>query len=229
MKEVKEFEKKIGLEFKDKNLIELAFTHRSYVNENRDKVKEHNERIEFLGDAVLELVVTEMLYDKFPEMKEGEMTTIRSALVNTDSLSKQAAKLGMEDYLKMSKGEKASEKGRWHILANTFESVIGAIYLDFGYDSAKRFLEINLFPYLNEVLDKNLHRDPKSFFQEMAQEKNGITPEYKTVEAIGPEHDKEYVAAAYIGDELVAKGKGSSKKNAEIDAAKNALEKKNWN
>ncbi len=229
MKEIKEFEKKIGLEFKNKDLIDLAFTHRSYLNENRDKVKEHNERIEFLGDAVLELVVTEMLYNKFPGMKEGEMTTIRSALVNTDSLSKQASKLGMEDYLKMSKGEKASEKGRWHILANTFESVIGAIYLDFGYESSKKFLEINLFPYLSEVLENNLHRDPKSYFQEKAQEKNGVTPEYKTVEEVGPEHDKEYIAAAYIGKEFVAKGKGSSKKNAEIDAAANALKIKNWN
>ena len=229
MLEISEFEKKIGLNFKNKDLLELAFTHRSFLNENRDKVKEHNERIEFLGDAVLELVVTEMLYNKFTGMKEGEMTAIRSALVNTDALSKQASKLGMEDYLKMSKGEKASEKGRWHILANTFESVIGAIYLDFGYETARKFLEINLFPYLGEVLEDNLHRDPKSFFQEMAQEKNGITPEYKTVEAIGPEHDREYVAAVYIGKELIAKGKGSSKKNAEIDAASNALKEKDWN
>ena len=227
MLEISDFEKKIGLEFKNKYLLELAFTHRSFLNENRDKVKEHNERIEFLGDAVLELIVTEMLYNKFPGMKEGEMTAIRSALVNTDALSKQATKLGMEDYLKMSKGEKASEKGRWHILANTFESVIGAIYLDFGYETARKFLEINLFPYLGEILEDNLHRDPKSFFQEMAQEKNGITPEYKTVEEIGPEHDREYIAAAYIGKELVAKGKGSSKKNAEIDAASNALKEKN--
>lgn len=229
MLEISDFEKKIGLEFKNKDLLELAFTHRSFLNENRDKVKEHNERIEFLGDAVLELIVTEMLYVKFPGMKEGEMTAIRSALVNTDALSKQASKLGMEDYLKMSKGEEASEKGRWHILANTFESVIGAVYLDFGYETTRKFLEMNLFPYLGEILEDNLHRDPKSFFQEMAQEKNGITPEYKTVEEIGPEHDREYVAAAYIGKELVAKGKGSSKKNAEIAAAANALKVKKWN
>lgn len=228
MLEISEFEKKIGLEFKNKELLELAFTHRSFLNENRDLVKEHNERIEFLGDAVLELVVTEMLYNKFPGMKEGEMTAIRSALVNTDALSKRADKLGMEEYLKMSKGEKASEKGRWHILANTFESVIGAIYLDFGYEQSKKFLEINLFPYLGEILEDNLHRDPKSFFQEMAQDKNGVTPEYKTIEEIGPEHDREYIAGAYIGKEFIAKGKGSSKKNAEIDAAANALKVKKW-
>ena len=223
---LEEFEKKIGLIFKDKELLEVAFTHRSYLNENRGKVKEHNERIEFLGDAVVELIVTEMLYHKFPKMKEGEMTAIRSAMVNTDSLSKQATKLGMEDFLKMSKGELASNKGRWHILANTFEAVVGAIYLDFGFDETRRFLQINLFPFLDEVLEESLHRDPKSFFQEMAQEKNGITPLYKTIDEVGPEHDKEYVSAVYIGYEKIAEGKGSSKKNAEINAAVNGIKVK---
>ncbi|EFK96049.1 Ribonuclease 3 [sediment metagenome] len=220
---LEEFEKKIGLSFKNKSLIELAFIHRSYLNENRGEVKEHNERIEFLGDAVLELVTTEMLYKKFPEMKEGEMTALRSALVNTDSLSKQASRLEMENFLKMSKGEASSNKGRWHILANTFESVIGAIYLDFGYEQSKKFLEINLFPYLDEILDNELHRDPKSYFQELSQERKKITPDYKIIGEDGPEHDREYIMAVYIGDEFVAEGRGSSKKNAEIDAAKNAL------
>ena len=226
--DISEFEKRIGLEFKNKELLEVAFTHRSFLNENREKVKEHNERIEFLGDAVLELAATEMLYSKFPKMKEGEMTAIRSALVNTDSLSKQADRLGMEKYLRMSKGELASNKGRWHILANTFEAVLGAIYLEFGFEVVKKFLEIHLFPYLDEILENNLHKDPKSYFQEISQNKYQITPEYKILGESGPEHDKKYIAGAYIGDELIAKGEGSSKKNAEIDAAKNALKSKNW-
>ena len=226
---IDEFEKKIGLEFKDKSVLETAFTHRSFLNENRNgKIKEHNERIEFLGDAVVELVVTEMLYVVFPKMKEGEMTAIRSALVNTDSLSKQAEKLGMEKFLKMSKGELGSNKGRWHILANTFEAVVGAIYIEFGYDTAKEFLKKNLFPYLKTVLKYSLHRDPKSYFQEMAQDVYQATPEYKTLEEDGPEHDKEYVSGVYIANKLIAKGKGSSKKNAEIDAARNGLIEKGW-
>jgi len=226
---IKEFEKRIGIEFEDKKLLEIAFTHRSFLNENRQgKIKEHNERIEFLGDAVVELITTEMLYKTFPKMKEGEMTAIRSAMVNTDSLSKQAEKLGMEKYLKMSKGELGSNKGRWHILANTFEAVVGAIYLEFGLEVAKEFLEENLFPYLKTVLKNSLHQDPKSYFQEKAQDVYQKTPEYKTLAEDGPEHDKEYISGVYIGDELVAKGKGSSKKNAEIDAAKNGLKKKDW-
>jgi len=227
--EISEFEKRIGLEFKNKELLEIAFTHRSFLNENRKKVKEHNERIEFLGDAVLELAATEMLYFKFPKMKEGEMTAIRSALVNTDSLSKQADRLGVEKYLRMSKGELASNKGRWHILANTFEAVLGAIYLEFGFEVVKKFLEVHLFPYVDEILKGNLHKDPKSYFQEISQEKYQKTPEYKTLGEDGPEHDKKYIAGAYIGDELIAKGEGSSKKNAEIDAARNALKVKKWN
>ncbi len=226
---IEEFEKKIGLNFENKELLEIAFTHRSFLNENRrGKIKEHNERIEFLGDAVVELATTEMLYKTFPKMKEGEMTAIRSALVNTDSLSKQAEKLGMEKFIKMSKGELGSNKGRWHILANTFEAVVGAIYLEFGFQEAKKFLEKNLFPYLLVILENSLHKDPKSYFQEKAQEIFQKTPEYKTLDESGPEHDKEYVSGAYIGSELIAKGKGSSKKNAEIDAARNALKEKGW-
>lgn len=227
--DISEFEKRIGFEFQNKKLLELAFVHRSFLNENRGQIKEHNERIEFLGDAVVELLVTEMLYKTFPKKKEGEMTAIRSAMVNTDSLSQQAQRLGMEEFLKMSKGELASNKGRWHILANTFEAVVGAIYLEFGLEGARKFLEVNLFPFLREVVENNLHRDPKSFFQEMAQERNQTTPIYKTLDESGPEHDKEYISAVYIGDELVAKGKGSSKKNAEIDAARNGLKIKGWN
>ena len=227
---IENFEKKIGLNFKNKKILETAFIHRSFLNENKKgKIKEHNERIEFLGDAVIELLVTEMLYKKFPKMKEGEMTAIRSALVNTDSLFKQAEKLEMDMFLKMSKGELKSNKGRWHILANTFEAVIGAIFLDFGLDETRNFLKKNLFLYLEIVLKNELHRDPKSFFQEKTQEIYHQTPEYKTLQEDGPEHNKEYISGAYINNNLISKGRGSSKKNAEIDAAKNALIKKKWN
>jgi ribonuclease-3 len=223
VKLISDFEKKINVDFTDKGLIEKAFIHRSFVNESGQKNLEHNERIEFLGDAVLELSATNFLYRKFPEKKEGEMTALRSALVNTDSLEKHAEKLNMGDYLSMSKGEKTSTKGRGHILANTFEAVIGAIYLDQGFDAADDFLKKNLLNYIDEVMEKNIHRDPKSFFQEEAQERTGFTPEYKVIKQIGPDHDRVFISGVFLGEEEVAQGEGSSKQKAEIDAARNGL------
>ncbi|PID83453.1 ribonuclease III [Candidatus Campbellbacteria bacterium] len=227
MSNLNKFEEKINIEFKNKKLLELAFTHRSYLNEAK-KSNQHNERIEFLGDAVLELASTEFLYKKFPEKKEGELTALRSALVNTFSLFQAAEKLGLNDYLLLSKGEKTSVKGRDHILANTFEALIGAIYLEFGFRKVQEFLDQNLFGYLDEIIQNNLHKDPKSYFQELAQEHKKVTPEYKLQDHIGPDHDKEFVMAVFLGDEKIAEGIGTSKQKAEIEAARNALKKMAW-
>lgn len=227
MADLKELEKKIKIDFKDKSLLQLAFIHRSYLNETK-KADEHNERIEFLGDAVLELACTKFLYQKFPEKKEGELTALRSALVNTESLFKAADKLDLNSYLLLSKGEKTSVKGRDHILANTFESLIGAIYLDSGFEKVEEFLNQNLFDYIDEILKHNLHKDPKSYFQELAQEHKKVTPEYKLEDHIGPDHDKKFVMAVFLGEEKISTGEGTSKQKAEVDAARNGLEKMGW-
>lgn len=223
------FEKDTGVTFKDKGLLTKAFTHRSYLNENRDAELEHNERLEFLGDAVLELVVTRFLFDKYPEKKEGELTAFRSALVNTITLSRAATKVGMNDFLLLSKGEaKDTGRARQYILADTFEAIIGAIYLDQGYDVAKSFISDNLFPFLDEVVEKKLWQDAKSHFQEQAQEHMSVTPTYETIKEIGPDHNKKFVVGVYLGDELVAEGEGKSKQEAEQEAAERGLEAKNW-
>jgi ribonuclease-3 len=222
-----EFEKRIGVVFKKKELLEKAFIHRSFINEKEGRGLEHNERIEFLGDAVLELSATEFLYKKYPKETEGVLTSYRSALVNTDSLAKHAIDLKMEEYLMLSKGEKMSTKGRNHIMANTFEAVTGAIYLDQGFLVADTFLKKNLFTYIDMIIEKKLYKDPKSYFQEQAQEIAKVTPEYTLVGHEGPDHDRFFVMAVYIGDEKVAEGKGISKQKAEVDAARNALEAKN--
>lgn len=225
----KQFEQSVSISFKNKDLLTQAFLHRSYLNENRGIRLEHNERLEFLGDAVLELVVTHFLFDKFPEKPEGELTAFRSALVNTVTLSSVAASLSMDDYLLLSKGEaKDTGRARQYILANTFEAFVGALYLDQGYDAAKRFIEKNIFPLIDEIVEKRLWQDHKSFFQEKAQEKVSITPSYQTLREEGPDHDKKFVVGVFLGDELVAEGEGRSKQEAEQDAAKNALEAKKW-
>jgi len=223
------FEQKIGVGFKDKRLLETAFTHRSYLNENRTAGREHNERLEFLGDAVLELAVTEFLYKKYPEKPEGELTALRAALVNTVSISDAATKLGMNDYLLLSRGEaKDTGRARGIILANAFEAVIGAIYLDQGYDVAYAFIDAQLFHKTDEVVEKRLWQDAKSRFQEIAQEKVAVTPTYELVDQTGPDHDKTFTVAAYLGREKVAAGEGRSKQEAEQQAAENALKAKNW-
>jgi ribonuclease-3 len=223
------FEKKTGYVFKDKSLLEQAFTHRSYLNENRDVRREHNERLEFLGDAVLELVVTEYLYAKYPEKPEGELTAVRAALVNTVSISDAAGRLGMNDYLLLSRGEaKDTGRARQIILANAFEALIGALYLDQGYAAAKQFIADQLFHKTDEVVQKKLWQDPKSRLQELAQEKLRITPTYELTGQSGPDHDRTFVIAAYLGREKVAQGEGRSKQEAEQDAAQKALTAKGW-
>lgn len=229
MKDFSALEKKIGISFQNKDLLVQAFCHRSYLNEHPKFHLSHNERLEFLGDAVLELAVTEHLYQRFPEKNEGELTSWRAALVNSKTLAKIAEKLGFNDFLLLSKGEE-KEKGRARatILANTFEALIGAIYLDSGYKKCQEFLEKHLFPELNEILAKGLFKDPKSRFQEEAQERLGITPIYKVLKEWGPDHEKNFLVGVFLNDELVAEGKGHSKQEAELEAAENALKIKGW-
>lgn len=222
MSGTKKIEKIIGVEFKDKSLLELAFIHRSYLNENR-RVKEHNERLEFLGDAVLELVVTEYLYKNY-ENPEGELTNWRSALVKTETISQTAKELGFEDFLKLSRGEaKSKGRARQLILANSFEAVIGAIYLDKGLASSRKFIEKNLISKLEGILEAEAHIDAKSRFQEMAQEKDGLTPSYKVLSEEGPDHEKVFTMGVYLSDKLAGRGSGASKQAAEQMAAADAL------
>jgi len=223
------FEKKLAIDFKNKSLLKQAFTHRSYINENKGSGLFHNERLEFLGDAVLELVITEFLFNKFPDKQEGELTSLRAALVNTVTISKVAGDIGMNDFLLLSKGEsKDTGRARQVILANTFEAFIGAIYLDQGYELAKKFVSDNLFPELNIIVEKSLWKDSKSAFQEKAQELLSITPVYKTINETGPDHNKIFTVGLFLGEEQLSEGKGHSKQEAQEDAAKIGLKKRGW-
>ncbi|HXK38924.1 MAG TPA: ribonuclease III [Candidatus Paceibacterota bacterium] len=229
MTDFKKFQEEIGYNFKNERLLEQAFTHRSYLNENRRSGREHNERLEFLGDAVLELVVTEFLFAKYPEKPEGDLTSYRAALVNTASISDAAVKLGMNEYLLLSRGEaKDTGRARAIILANAFEALIGAIYLDQGYEPAKKFIAEQLFHKTDEVVEKGLWQDAKSRFQEIAQEKNSVTPSYDVISQTGPDHDKRFVVGVYLASERVATGEGRSKQEAEQQAAEKALAIKRW-
>lgn len=223
------FAEKIGVSFRDPTLLREAFTHRSYLNENRGTGLKHNERLEFLGDAVLELVMTEYLFAKYPEEPEGRLTAYRSALVNTNSISDAAAEWGMNDYLLLSKGEsKDTGRARQYILANTFEAVIGAIFLDQGYETAKEFIARSLFNKLDAIVEGRLWQDAKSRLQEEAQERLGVTPNYEVVKESGPDHDKRFEVGVYAGSELLARGEGRSKQDAEQKAAEEALRRKGW-
>ena len=223
------FEKKIEYSFKDKRLIEAAFTHRSYLNENRTPGKEHNERLEFLGDAVLELVVTDFLFAKYPEKPEGDLTAYRAALVNTVSISDAATQLGMNDFLLLSRGEsKDTGRARGIILANAFEAIIGAIYLDAGYAIARDFIATHIFHKTDDVVEKRLWQDAKSRLQEIAQEKMGVTPAYELVNQVGPDHDKRFMIAVTLGGTRAAMGEGRSKQEAEQAAAEKAIATKGW-
>jgi len=223
------FETKIGYAFKDKRLIEAAFTHRSYLNENRAPGREHNERLEFLGDAVLELVATEFLFGKYPDKPEGDLTAYRAALVNTVSISDAATKLGMNEYLLLSRGEsKDTGRARGIILANAFEALIGALYLDDGYATARDFIDKHILYKADEIVEKRLWQDPKSRLQEIAQDKMGVTPTYELVNQVGPDHDKRFMIAVFLGGTKAAMGEGRSKQEAEQDAAQKALTAKGW-
>lgn len=230
MKDFSLLEKKIGLKFKNKELLTQAFVHRSYLNENPGFHLDQNERLEFLGDAVLELVITEYLYKMYPEKAEGELTNWRAALVNAKMLTSVAEEIGFNDFLLLSRGEtKELGKARQYILANTFEAFIGSLYLDSGYESAEKFIGTYLLKKLPNIIQKKLYKDSKSQFQEESQEKIGVTPVYKVIKEWGPDHKKKFAVGVFLNEELVAEGQGDSKQEAEEEAAKQALVVKKWN
>ena len=223
-----ELESKIGFEFKNKDLLLTALTHRSYLNENLNWRLDHNERMEFLGDAVLELVVTEHLYRNYPN-PEGEMTNWRAALVNANILSKITAEFNLNDYIMLSRGEaRDTGRARQYILANAMESLIGAIYLDQGYEACGKFISKFILKELPAIIENHLYRDSKSLFQEMAQDKAGITPTYEVLEQWGPDHAKNFRVGVFLEKELAGQGQGPSKQEAQQKAAEDALAKKGW-
>lgn len=227
--EYSSFEQKLNLDFHNKGLLQQAFIHRSYINENKDSGLEHNERLEFLGDAVLELVVTDYLFKHYPETPEGKLTAYRSALVRTESISAAARNMGMNDLLLLSKGEARDEgKARDYILANTFEAFVGAVYLDQGYEAAKGIIDIELIPNIHDIIKQGLWRDAKSYVQEKAQEIYSETPSYELVSAEGPDHDKHFVMAIYFGNKKIAEGSGNSKQSAQQSAAQSAIDSEGW-
>lgn len=216
---------KLGVQFDDLNLLVTAFTHRSYVNEHKKTTHAHNERLEFLGDAVLELVVTEFLFTNH-EDPEGVLTNWRSALVRTESIGAAAARLEFEPLLRLSRGEKrGTARARAQILANAFEAVIGALYLDQGYEQAKRFIEKNLLITFDDILRTGSWMDPKSRLQEVVQSREGHTPQYKVLDETGPDHEKIFTVGVFVGNDLRGRGTGPSKQNAQVAAAENALNK----
>src|SRR3989344_1837454 len=215
-----DLEKILGHIFHDQTLLRSALTHRSYLNENPKWEYEHNERLEFLGDAVLELVITQYLYAQYPDKPEGDLTSLRASLVNANMLGNVGSDLGFNNFVFLSRGEaKDIGRARLYILANTFESLVGALYLDGGYEPARDFILRVLTPHIAEILDKKLYRDAKSLFQEEAQERVGVTPTYDVVKEWGPDHDKHFVVGAYLKNELVAEGEGPSKQDAQQQAA----------
>ena len=220
----REFAKeRLGLEFKNIDVLVTALTHRSYVNEHKKSAKEHNERLEFLGDAVLELVVTEYLYANFAE-PEGILTSWRASLVRTESIGAAGELLGYDSLIRMSKGEKnGSDRARLQILANAFEAVTGAIYLEFGYDEAKRFIDENIIVKLEDILKAGSWRDPKSHLQEVSQRIDGQTPVYKVLHEEGPDHDKVFTLGVFVGETMMGEGSGPSKQVAQQEAARAAL------
>ena len=228
-KKFSELEEKFNIKFKDKSLLVQAFVHRSFLNENPKFGIFHNERLEFLGDAILEKIITEYLYVNYPDKPEGELTSWRAALVNAKMLSEKAGELGLNDFLLLSQGElKENGKARQYILANTFESFIGALYLDQGINSCDNLIRTHLIKELDRIVEEGLYKDSKSRFQEEAQERVSITPAYNVIEEFGPDHEKKFVIGVFLGKELIAKGEGFSKQEAEEDAAKNALTIKGW-
>lgn len=224
-KDPKGIEENIGIRFKNEALLKEALTHRSYLNEHPDWSVSHNERLEYLGDAVIELITTDFLFRKFPDRQEGELTNFRAALVNYQMMGRVAREISLDAYLYLSKGEaRDSGKAREVILANAFEALIGAVYLDAGYDRAKEFVERVLLSHLDEVIEEGLYRDPKSLLQEVVQEKLKHTPTYRVLSENGPDHQKKFTVGVFFGDTLGAEGEGTSKQEAESNAARRALE-----
>lgn len=216
---------KLGFEFNDITLLVAALTHRSYVNEHRSAGVEHNERLEYLGDAVLELVSSDFLYRRYNE-SEGIMTALRSALVRTESIGEAGYELGYEPLVRLSKGEKqGSARAHEVIIADCFEAVIGAIYLDQGYDTAKDFIAKHILSKIDKIIEEGTWKDPKSYVQELSQKVEGVTPVYRTLRADGPDHDKHFVVGMYIDGELFTSGEGHSKQDAQTNAAKKGVKK----
>lgn len=227
--QIDQFEKRIGYTFKDKKLLIQAVTHRSFINEHQRSGLSHNERLEFLGDAVLELVVTDYLYFKYKDKTEGELTAHRAALVNAVTLAEVASDLHINDLLLLSKGEsRDTGKARQTILADAFEGVIGALYLEGGYDVADKFISKNLLTRTEEVIKRGLLKDAKSKIQEKSQEIFGVTPAYKILKETGPDHDKKFLVGVFFAGDKIAEGEGRSKQEAEQKAAQRALEDRGW-
>lgn len=228
-KDLKGLEELLEIEFKDAQILRQAMVHRSYLNEHPSFALGHNERLEFLGDAVLELVVTDYLYRHYPN-PEGDLTNWRSALVNAETLADLALELSFDNYLYLSRGEAkdTTSKARRYILANAFEAVVGAIYLDSGLPTVKKFIYHVVISKLNDILKTGKNRDPKSVFQEKAQDQYSITPHYQVLEESGPDHNKHFKIGLYLGSKLVATGQGSSKQEAQIAAAQAGLKAKGW-
>jgi ribonuclease III len=229
MENIENFEQLINTKFNNLDLLRQALTHRSYINEHRGAKFGHNERLEFLGDAVLELVITHYLYEKYPGKTEGDLTAIRSALVNADTCAKVADGMNVNEYLLLSRGEsKDTGRARQYILANALEAIIGAIYIDQGYEAAKDFIMKYVAPLTERIVAEEAWIDAKSKFQEKAQEIFGITPTYKTLKEVGPDHDKTFTVGVFLREELVAEGEGDSKQEAEQKAARAASREKGW-
>jgi len=223
-RDFKDIEEKLGIAFRNSALLKEALTHRSYLNEHPEWPVSHNERLEYLGDAVAELVTTEFLFRKFPTRPEGELTSIRAALVNYQMMARVAREILLDTFLFLSKGEAKDEgKAREVILGNALEALVGAVYLDGGYAPARELLERILLPHLAEVMERKLYRDPKSFLQELVQEKMKLTPTYRVLSENGPDHQKRFTVGVFFGDALAAEGEGTSKQEAESNAAQNAL------
>lgn len=227
---IEKFAKKVNIEFNNIDLLRQAFVHKSFLNEHQNFKLGHNERFEFLGDAVLELVITDFLFKKFPKKPEGDLTNIRASLVNSNNLAETAARLEISKYLFLSHGESKDKnsKARKFIMADSIEAIIGAIYLDQGYESANKFIIKNLIHSLDEIIENELYMDPKTKFQEKSQEIFNITPKYNLLKEVGPDHNKIFTVGLFIDEELVAQADGTSKQEAEINAAKLGLKKKSW-
>ena len=224
--ELEKLEGKIGIKFKNINLLKEALTHRSYLNEHPNWPLPHNERLEYLGDAVLELAVSEALFNKFPNYPEGQLTVLRAALVNYQMLSRIATEIDLDKFILMSKGERAdTSKAREVILANAIEAVIGAIYLDRGFGITEKFIQKFILIHIDEILRTKSYKDAKSELQEIIQEKLRVTPTYRVLEETGPAHQRTFKIGVYFGDKFIAEGTGSSKQEGEIEAAKSALKR----
>ena len=228
MSDKKSIEEILGVKFNNQDLLEEALTHRSYLNEHRNVNKKHNERLEFLGDAVLELIVTEHLFNNYAN-QEGELTNWRAALVKGDTLAKVADELELEQFLQMSKGESLDQgRARKYRLANMTEAVIGAMYLDQGYEPVQKFIIDNIVSRLDDIIKNKTYLDAKSYFQQKTQEELHVTPHYEVLSEEGPDHDKIFRVGVFVGDDKIAEGEGASKQEAQRTAAQNGLQVKNW-